>query len=231
MTSLWQWTGGIHVALGFVSLAAFWAPLVVIKGGRAHRRIGMIFHGAMLGLAVSALGLSAFSLSDPERWHPNRSAQASQISAIFLGYLAVVTLVIVHNGVASVRWRRTPARWSDPWRRGLNHAATAASVAALAGGLALGAPVIAAMSPVGFAVARGWTTLIAEADAPRAWLRAHIGATLAGGIAVHTAFLAGGGERFLPDAVLGLGLWAWLAPTAIGVPAMILVTRRFAPRG
>ncbi len=230
MLAFFEAASVLHVLLGFVSLVAFWLPVFARKGGRNHRRIGMVFMAAMVGTSLSAFVLAGLSLSAPLVFHPARSEQTSRLVAMFLGYLAFVTLVIVHNATAAVWHKRDLATLSQPWRRYLNHGATAASALSLGFGIWASAPVLAAMSPVGFAVSAGWSRFLREAPTdPKAWLREHIGATLSGGIAVHTAFIAGGGTKFLPEFVASLGVFGWVLPTLIGVPAITIWSRRVAP--
>lgn len=215
-----------HVAFGFVALVSFWVPLGLRKGSDPHRWAGRVFAGSMAVTGVSALGLAVASWVAPTVVHPDRDVATSRAVAAFLGYLGLVTLVIVHNLLAAVRLRADPDAVAAPWRAAVNHGATGASIGALALGGWLGSPVLLAMSPVGFLVARGWHRLVAGRAERGAWIRAHAGATLAGGIAVHTAFVAGGGTRFLPPAVTELGVIGWLLPTLVGVPAMIWWGRR-----
>lgn len=59
---------------------------------------------------------------------------------------------------------------------------------------------------------------------PKAWLRRHIGMMMGTYIATTTAFLLTALKS------LDLGLLVWLAPTILGVPFIILSSRRQAPR-
>lgn len=218
-----------HYVLGFLALLSFWIPAVVRKGGRAHRIAGIAFVVSMLLTALTSFIMAGAVLADPTLIHPHRSARSSQIAAVFLSYLGVVSVAIVHNGWALVRLKRDTAGLRAIWRVGLNYAALAGSVGMLGYGLLGGVPLLAAMSPVGFLTARGYLGAIKHIDANQktAWLTEHIGAMITGGIAVHTAFLAGGGTRFLPAWIGELGWWVWLVPTAIGVPLTIWTQRAY----
>jgi hypothetical protein len=223
---MWSGITQLHIVLGFLALGSFWVPLLLKKGSRGHRAVGRVFLTSMAGLGLSGLLLSGATLLDPIGHKPNQDPEVARTGAIFLGYLAVVTLVIVHNARAALVQIPTPERWREPWRLALQWVSVGSAIGLVGLALWRGVPLLAAMAPVGLAVAGIWRTLLRDPATPRqAGLRAHIGSTLSGGIAVHTAFLAGGGARFLPEVVSDLGLIAWLLPTAVGVPAMILYQR------
>jgi hypothetical protein len=216
-----------HYVLGFLALLCFWVPVVARKGGRVHRVAGVGFVISMLLTALTSFLMAGAALADPVLIHPHRSPGSSRVIALFLAYLGVVSVVMVHNGWAVVRLKRQPARLRAGWRVGINYAALVGSAAMLLFGLWRGAPLLAAMSPIGVLTAKSYLDTLKALDTgdKAAWLREHIGAMCTGGIAVHTAFIAGGGARFLPAWVGGLGWWVWLVPTAVGVPLTILAQR------
>ena len=49
---------GIHVATGFVGLAAFWVPIFARKGGRLHVRAGRVYAYCAYVVTVSAVTVS-----------------------------------------------------------------------------------------------------------------------------------------------------------------------------
>ena len=63
---------GIHVATGFVGLAAFWVPIFARKGGRLHVRAGRVYAYSACVVTVSAVTVSTMSLqhesSNNVRW-------------------------------------------------------------------------------------------------------------------------------------------------------------------
>lgn len=216
-----------HIGLGFVALVAFWVPVATKKGGVAHRSAGRVFNASMLAVSFSAFGMSALSLSLPELIHEGVPVERVRTFALFLSYLGLVSVVIVHNGWATARRHRDPTALLRPWRRALNIGLIVASAASVIYGVVTSSIVMAALSPVGFLTGKSWLDFEKRIDEPRAWFFEHMSAMLAGGIAVHTAFLAGGGTRFLPDAISSLGWKMWLAPTAVGVPAIIIWSKRY----
>jgi hypothetical protein len=216
-----------HYVLGFLALLCFWVPVVARKGGKVHRVAGVGFVISMLLTALTSFLMAGAALLDPALIHPHRSPESSRVAALFLSYLGVVSVVMVHNGWAVVRLKRQPARLRAGWRVGLNVVALISAAAMLLYGFLRGAPLLCAMSPIGFLVGRSYLNTLKAFDAgiKTAWLHEHIGAMCTGGIAVHTAFIAGGGARFLPAWVGGLGWWVWLVPTAVGVPLLVRAQR------
>ena len=49
---------GLHVATGFVGLAAFWIPVFARKGGRAHVQAGRVFTYCAYVVTLSAVTAS-----------------------------------------------------------------------------------------------------------------------------------------------------------------------------
>ena len=80
----------IHIAAGIVALAVFWIPLVTRKGGRIHRRFGMIYSWAMgmvVVFALFAVGFRLFVEGDP----------ALKSRSIFLAFIAILTAASAWN--------------------------------------------------------------------------------------------------------------------------------------
>ena len=62
----------------------------------------------------------------------------------------------------------------------------------------------------------------------RAWMYEHIGAMLGSGIAFHTAFAVFGSAQLIDINLAGwLQVVPWIAPTIIGIPAILLWTRHY----
>ena len=58
---------------------------------------------------------------------------------------------------------------------------------------------------------------------------AHLEGMIGGGIGIHTAFVAGGGTRFLPKFLLDLGWIAWVLPSILGIMAMEYYKQKISP--
>lgn len=81
-----------HIASGFTALVTGLIPLLVTKGGRAHRLWGWVYAGS-LGLS-SALALE-LALRGPD---------------LFMASLAVLTLYLLFSGLRAIRWHQHPER-------------------------------------------------------------------------------------------------------------------------
>ena len=82
--------------------------------------------------------------------------------------------------------------------------------------------------PAGFIIAlRNMRYASLTAATPAEWKREHLTSLITAGIAMHTAFFVLSALRW--PAVVGHGWWqlaAWLLPTAIGLPVILVVRRR-----
>ena len=51
---------GFHVAMGVVALAAGFVAIAARKGGRWHRRAGLVFVYTMIATGVTAVGIAVY---------------------------------------------------------------------------------------------------------------------------------------------------------------------------
>ena len=58
LTLLFEVLIGLHIATGFVGLAAFWVPVFARKGGRTHLRAGRIYTYYAYVVTLSAVTAS-----------------------------------------------------------------------------------------------------------------------------------------------------------------------------
>lgn len=204
-------TLGLHIVAGFLALFAGAGALVTDKGGRRHRQFGRIFVYAMTFVAGSALLLYAF---DPT------------FTRLFLGLVAVFSYYFVFSGYR-VLGRKRP----DDEPTAVDWVAVAVLTLAGVGLLAMG--VFLAYEGVGFATvllvfgaigtgmgANEVRTFRRDDAEPRAWFTGHLSRMIAGYIATVTAFSTVN-FTFLPVVV------RWLWPTAVGVPAIFLLLRKY----
>ena len=233
MESFHEWIRTLHVAAGFVGLAAFWIPIFTRKGGRHHRLFGRIFKwcaylvlaGAAAGLALNYVNLARLGIGPADE-------PAGFAFLVFLSYLTLVTFVIVRHGTEVLLHKRSLAEMNRPLDRLLAWAAIASSVVLIAYALHFAPPnriLLFALSPIGFAAGSGILKAIGGKLRERnAWLLEHLGAMLGAGIAFHTAFAVFGATRLFD---LGFEGWVavipWILPTLLGVPATILWTRKY----
>src|SRR5262245_59509854 len=117
MESLMRILLSLHIAAGTVALIVAPAAMFTVKGGRAHRRWGIIYFWSMALFALSAVVLSL--------WRPR----------IFLTLLAVFSFYQAFAGYR-VLWRKRPARGEKP--RAIDWAAAIATFGASAALVVLG---------------------------------------------------------------------------------------------
>jgi uncharacterized membrane protein len=209
----------LHIASGAGSFLLAPVALVTAKGGRAHKRWGMVYLWCMGGVAATALPMALYR------------------PVLFLALVAIFSFYVAFSGYRVLKLK-------DLYRGG--HAAPidwiAAAVAFCAGlALALLAWLRpAAVQHMGYvavlfgiicmraAAAEVWT-FVRRPKEKMFWWYTHLGNFIGSYIAAWTAFSV----VTLPR-VFGFHLWFWIWPTAIGVPAIVLTVayykRKFAPR-
>lgn len=226
----------VHVAAGFIGLAAFWVPIFTRKGAAQHKLFGKIFKYSayiVLGAAGLAVCLHAINFSNHGM---SISEHASDYGfMIFLGYLALVTFIILRHGQLVLQHKPGLAsmnNWPNRFFAGL---AIASSLMIIAFALVYNPSnkiILYALSPIGISSGIGiFKAIRGQRTEKKAWFYEHLGAMLGCGIAFHTAFAVFGASRIFD---LGLsGAWSvlpWIAPTLIGIPATIIWTRHYKQR-
>ncbi len=223
----------VHIGFGFAGLAAFWIPVVARKGGRQHVRFGRIF----VRCAYVTLGSAGLAVL----YHLGGLLAAGVMPAdrpgtfgilVFLGYLALVTAINVRYAVGVLRTKRDPALLRTRLNRALGWVAILSSVFLIAYTVYFWPPnriVLLALSPVGFGIGSSIIRYLGGRSAsPRQWLYEHLGAMLGAGIAFHTAFAVVGAARLFDLSFEGwVAVLPWIAPAAIGIPAITLWTRHY----
>jgi hypothetical protein len=233
----------VHVVLGAIALAAFWAAVAARKGSRLHLRAGRTYVAAMSATAVTALALGALALADPLGTHPPEpgllAAELAHhvrvasllIPAIGLGGLPV--LVLVHFGARAPARARLRSRAA----RALDWAAPGALLALGVAGIPLGRiPRLAFADGMGVAcvaLALPMLAALARARPGRPWIRAHLaglgGASVIGHVAVFVSVI----PRIAP------ALWSrdptenplpWIAPPVLGCALLAAACLRYGRR-
>ena len=126
--SLRQGLRSLHIAAGAAALLLFWIPVAAPKGGRLHIHIGWTYVVCMSVVVLTAFSMSGMAFLDPlgvRRFaqplpveEVARFVTASRVFAVFLAYLAGVTLVSGWQGVWALRTRRDPPVASQTLRCG-----------------------------------------------------------------------------------------------------------------
>lgn len=226
----------LHVLFGAIGLTAFWLPVFAKKGGSLHVRAGKVFVWSayvVLGAAALAL-LLRFVLLRLENLGPAERPMTFAM-IVFLGYLTLVTFVVVRHGMQVLKHKRDPAAVGSPLSRALAMASIAASAGVVAYALLLNPPskiILFALSPIGVLSGLGILRYANGGEAsPRGWMYEHLGAMLGAGIAFHTAFAVFGVTRVFDIGLTGwVAVIPWIAPALIGVPATAIWTRYYRRR-
>jgi hypothetical protein len=237
MVELFQGLRWIHIAAGTVALIVFWIPVSLSKGSRGHIRAGWIYVACMAVIVLTAFLMSGLTFADPlgvrAITHPltdqetARLIHTSRLFAIFLSYLAAVTLAAGWQGVWVLRTRRNPKSFRTPFNLTLNGAVVLSALAVLAMGLKFRYAPFIALSPVGLVVGGGnLSYLLRGPQSPMHWWYEHLGAMITTGIAGYTAFIVFGGSRLFPGLSSSRYYTIfWILPTLVGSPAIALTVR------
>jgi hypothetical protein len=209
----------IHVTAGATSFLLAPVALATAKGGKQHKLWGMVYLWAMGVVAATALPMALYR------------------PVLFLALVAVFSFYAAFSGYRVLKLKDLPrggsARPID-WIAGV---VTFCSSAALAG---LGVfrnhavqnmgIVAVVFGLLGMRLAYGQLkSFVVKPKEKMFWWYTHLGNFIGSYIAAWTAFSV----VTLPRVIHG-GMWLWLWPTIIGVPAIVLTTiyykRKFTPR-
>jgi uncharacterized membrane protein len=197
-------TLGVHVVSGFTALLCGLIAMLAKKGGKTHTRNGFIFFIAMLTVSLSAVAVSL-----------QRDNQ-------FLLHIGLFALYQNVSGYRAIKNKSRKANWLD-WGmvaigaiNGAFMVATLNIVLAVFGGISL----LLVAGDLNIYIRAARNLPIAKNE----WLRQHIGMMMGTYIATSTAFLLVNLRTFEP-------YWLpWLAPTVLGVPFLMYMSRKHAPR-
>ncbi|MCE2421953.1 MAG: hypothetical protein J4G03_01330 [Gemmatimonadetes bacterium] len=223
----------VHVAAGFVGLAAFWFPVFARKGGRVHVVVGRAYAWCAYVVTLSAIIAAPSRIVSYRYMGISVAEQPERYAfAVLLGYLGVVTFVMVRQGLRVLATRRAPEKLRTPAHEALAWASMAGSIFVVGFGLAVWSdvsPILLGMSPIGLFTGRRMLRLMRDPRGERmGWFYSHLASMLGGGIAFHTAFIVFGAQRLWAYEIEGaLAIVPWILPTVFGVPAIVLWTRRY----
>jgi uncharacterized membrane protein len=210
----------VHVTAGFTSFLLAPVALATAKGGKAHKRWGMVYLWAMGVVAATALPMALYR------------------PVLFLALVAVFSFYSAFSGYRVLKLKDLPRGGSAKpidWAAG---AFTFGASACLAGfGIWRSAwvqhmgIVAVVFGLIGMRLAaQQMVSFVRKPKEKMFWWYTHLGNFIGSYIAAWTAFSVVTLPRILPHA--GFVLWLW--PTAIGVPAIVVTTiyykRKFAPR-
>lgn len=201
----------LHVSAGFTSIGLFFVPAFARKGGKLHNRVGLWYTYGMWTVVVSATLLCVFNYF-----------RGYTSSALFLGFLALLTARPLYYGVAVLRNKLGPSKRMLRIDLALRVALGTFSVFMIGYGLnwwgAGGHTLNLVFGGLGMLV---WPSLINDVrgiTSEYSWMEEHIGQMVVTAIAAFTAFLAFGGLRLYGGFVSeDYQVVLWVLPTVFGV--------------
>lgn len=212
----------IHIAFGTVALGAFAVPLLTKKGARVHRFFGWCFVVSIGVVALTAFLAAIYRLSTPS------SEEVRRVS-VFLGYLSLLAANSARTGIRALRTQMRTGRHD-----GALDVLFPSLV--LAGGIALGVwgqllrfPLAVVFAVVGVIVSvRQLTYWLSVPSSPQHGKYQHMQSMVGASIAALTAFLVVNVRAFgVPER---LHIVAWLAPTFVGLPGVLIWVARLRKR-
>ncbi len=214
-----RWT---HIGVGAIAFASLWTAGFSRKGGRLHRRAGMIYVWTLSFVLLTAAGLTATTL-----------VRGQWIGAVFLFYLLTITATALWMGKRALSFKNDARGYT----RGPFLVVGVLNIVAAAGAVVVGLIAeqmfIAGISVIGFLIGFGAIAMWRKPpDHPRFWLKEHIGGMIGAGIATHVAFASVGLRQLFPEMdTTVITIWPWLAPVIIGFVAAGLAEQRYVNRG
>ena len=210
----------IHVAGGFTGLAAMLLPLIAKKGGRLHKRAGLVFVAGMGAAALSGVVMSIGFLLEGRTRH-----------GVFFGVLSLLLGEGLWCALAAIRRKKSP----DASRRPLDYLVPGALALAGAVGVAYGLMnarwLLVGFSTLSIAVSIGDLAFAARPlSSKMAWWYQHMGSMMGACIAAVTAFLVVNVDRLLGPIPNAVAWVPWVLPSAIIVPIFVMWIRHYRAR-
>ena len=206
-----------HVAAGTVALLTLFLPMVLPKGGKAHRRVGWVFVAGMMGLCASSAPLAIYRFA-------TETHRGARIGSAFLLYIAILAFASVWSGLRVLRFKGT-GRHANPLDLGVAGLLGLSGLATSVLGIALGAPLLLIFGLLGVvngaSDVRQWLNPNKE---KMHWWFQHMGGMIGASIAALTAFAVLNAQR------IGFGFFspaAWVLPSAILIPVSIVWERHY----
>ena len=211
---------GVHIAAGVSSFVLAPVALATAKGGKQHRRWGMVYLWSMGVVAATALPMALYR------------------PVLFLALVAIFSFYMAFAGYRVTRLKELARGGSAApidWIAGLICFSASACLIGLGAfrparvqGLGIVAIVFGIIGMQ--AAGRQMWLFVRKTREKMFWWYSHLGNMMASYIAAWTAFSVTTLSHVFHHA--GMILWLW--PTIVGVPAIVLTTayykRKFAPR-
>lgn len=213
----------IHVICGFLSLVAFWLPMLTKKGGRAHILSGKVYVYAMWVVVISAAALSIINL-----------LQHQWILAGFLGFLSLLTAQPLWYGIAILKYKKETPIHLLKQNRILSALIVISGAALLIWGFVEGPDGLGILLIIfGILGVLQYPPVIKSLDTQQSsssWIIEHIDGMLSSSIAAYTAFFAFGSRSYFAEIMTGyIAVLPWVLPTVFGVIAIRWYKKKYAP--
>lgn len=210
---------GVHITAGATSFLLAPVALATAKGGRAHKRWGMVYLWAMGIVAATALPMALYR------------------PVLFLALVAIFSFYLAFSAYRVLSLKDLPRGGKAKTIDWAAAATTFIASACLAGfgafrpawvqGFGIVSIVFGAIGMRAAAVQM--VSFVRKPKEKMFWWYTHLGNFIGSYIAAWTAFSAVTLTRYF-----GASWYVWLWPTIVGVPAIVLMTayykRKFAPR-
>jgi hypothetical protein len=225
-----------HIGVGALGLLVFWAPILLRKGGRAHRYTGRVYTWIdAIVLATAAIGAAYYLWSWNVRGLGPREIPSEYAIMLVLAFLTLVSFALLLQGRGAIVAREQPSRLRTPLHLGVHVLTLAASAALVLYALHFAPPnalILYAVSVLGVLTAYEGLSYVAKTTAtPEKWVFQHLNGMLGTGVAFYTAFGVFGAHRLIGVSAADAGwlsVLPWLLPAVVGVPATMWWKRRLA---
>jgi len=203
---------GFHIVAGSISLISFLIPLFVKKGGNAHRRVGWVYVYTMWAVIISALLLSITNIFTKD-----------YTSALFLGFLAVLTAGPLWSAIAILKNKKTLSDRYILTKKILSGCIFIFGILNFVAAFTIGfqnsmSPLLLFFGIIGCLSGQDALRGKEKINSKSNWLAEHLSGMIIGGIAAYTAFFAFGGRSLFGHLFSGYGIIIpWVLPTIIGV--------------
>ena len=212
----------IHIIAGFSSLVLFWIPAFTRKGGEIHNLTGRWYIRGMWTVLATAVVLSIENF-----------VEGDINSAIFLGFLAILTANPLWFGIAVLKNKKSLAPATRRMHFYQNLLLFITGLALIIYGISLGGngTLMIIFGVLGASNGGMLLRLFKNTYQPRPWIVEHLAGMIISGIAAHTAFFAFGGRQLFAEILTGYWMiLPWVTPTVVGVFAIRLLEGKYTPQ-
>jgi len=215
----------LHVSFGFTSLALFWLPVFMKKGGKGHRVVGKLYVITMWVVVATAALLSIKNI-----------IIGKYFMAVFLGFISLITSNPLWYGMAILRPKKQNSVRFYQLRAAFDGVIALAGVLMLTYGIMLQGKNSAVLLIIfGCLGLTGIPSFIKNLKGPQESedrIRLHMIGMLTSGIAAYTAFFVFGGYTWMSKLLPGMwGVLPWTAPGVIGAIGITLGVKYYRKRG